>query len=128
MKKDFAQWDTVKQKIHEQGTEKFYHAREIWWCSLGVNVGSEQDGGGDEYRRPVLILKALGPDTCLVLPLTQSTHVHEYRIPIGVIDGKEATVLLSQMRTVDTKRFVRKIEFLSKDVFERIRKAARDML
>lgn len=128
MTKDFSQWNTLKKNFHTVGKSKFYHAREIWWCALGVNVGSEQDGSGDEYRRPVLVLKGLGSDTCLVVPLTTSLRTHSFRIPICLVQGKEAHALLSQLRVVDTKRFVRKIGFLNKDSFEVIRKAARDML
>lgn len=128
MKKNFTQWNTQKQKIHTESVRRYYHVREVWWCALGVNVGSEQDGGGEEYRRPVIILKALGPSTCLVAPLTTSSNVHAYRIPIGKVGGEDASVILSQIRVVDTKRLVRKIEFINKDMFEQIRKAARDML
>lgn len=128
MTKNFTQWNTQKQKIHDVGTSKFYHVREVWWCALGVNVGSEQDGGGEEYRRPVVILKALGPTTCLVVPLTTSTHTHQYRLPIGEVNDENATALLSQIRVVDTKRLVRKVDVISKETFEHIRKAARDML
>ena len=128
MKKDFEQCNIQKQNIHNKGTGKFYHAREIWWCSFGVNVGSEQDGGVVENRRPVLILKGLGPMTCIVVPLTKSTHTHQYRIPVGDVAGEKATAVLSQIKVIDTKRLVRKIGFLEKEIFEIIRKAARDML
>jgi mRNA interferase MazF len=128
MKKEFTQWNNIKENIHTHGESKFYHAREIWWCSIGVNVGYEQDGSGEEYRRPVLILKGFSKETCLVVPLTTSTHSHPLRVTVGTIHGKEATALLSQIRVVDTKRLVRKIGYLNKGIFEDIRKAARGML
>ena len=128
MNKDFDNWNTQKKKIHNVELSRFYHVREIWWCALGINVGSEQDGSGDSYRRPVLILKGLGPDTCLVVPLTKSSHAHQYRIPVGEVQGENASAIISQIRVVDTKRLVRKIQYLEKDMFEIIRKAARDML
>ncbi len=128
MQKEFDNWNIRKENLHTHGEWKFYHVREIWWCAMGVNIGSEQDGGGEEYRRPVLILKAFGHATCLVVPLTRSTHSHSYRIALGKVAGEDATALISQIRVVDTKRLVRKIEFLNKDIFEHIRKVARDML
>jgi mRNA interferase MazF len=128
MQKNFTQWNNLKQKIHITGKCKFYHAREIWWCALGVNVGHEQDGSGEEYRRPVLVLKGFGEETCLVVPLTTSAQKHPLRPSIGAVDGKEAHALLSQIRVIDTRRLVRKIGYLEKDMFETIRKAARDML
>lgn len=128
MEKDFEKWNKIKQRVHNTGRNKFYHEREIWWCWFGVNIGSEQDGGGSEKQRPVLILKGLSRTTCLVLPLTRSLHRDKHRVPIGIVEGDEATAVLSQVRVVDTKRFLERIGFLDKDTFEQIRKSARDML
>ncbi len=128
MIKNFTQWNTQKQNIHESGIPKLYHTREIWWCAFGVNIGHEQDGGGLKKLRPALILKGIGPDTCLVVPLTTSDHEHKYRIKIGDVNGVKATAVVSQMRVVDTRRLIEKVGFLDKTTFEIIRKAARDML
>ena len=49
MQKHFDEWNKSKKIIHENGENKLYHTRELWWCSLGVNVGSEQDGSGEKY-------------------------------------------------------------------------------
>ncbi len=128
MKKDFDGWNDLKKRTHELREAPFYHTREIWWCALGVNVGFEQDGSGEEYRRPVLILKGLSAKTCLVIPLTTSTKQHPLRPSIGNVDGKEAHALISQMRVIDTKRLVHKVGYLKQHMFNDIRKAARGML
>lgn len=128
MHKDFDNWNKLKKHIHGENENRLYHEREIWWCSLGVNVGSEQDGSETEYRRPVLILRGLSSQTCFVIPLTTATRRHWLRPTIGQVDGEEARALLSQMRVIDTKRLVRKIGYLNKEIFERIRKAAKDLL
>ena len=41
--KDFDAWN--KQKILLENTQRniSFHEREIWWCSLGLNIGDEQD-------------------------------------------------------------------------------------
>ncbi|WP_439372678.1 type II toxin-antitoxin system PemK/MazF family toxin [Bradyrhizobium sp. DASA03120] len=103
-------------------------ARELWWCSLGVNIGFEQDGSGKKYDRPVLILRGFSKETCLVIPLTTSVQQHPLRPSIGIVGGKEAHALLSQMRIIDSKRLIRKIGFLDKEIFETMRKAAKDLL
>ncbi|MDO8512513.1 MAG: hypothetical protein Q7S57_04525 [bacterium] len=56
MDKDFNQWNEKKKKLHNRSDAPFFHKREMWWCSLGANIGSEQDGSGEEYYRPVLIV------------------------------------------------------------------------
>lgn len=128
MKKDFDEWNEQKKGIHNNDDVLFYHEREIWWCALGVNIGFEQDGSGDEYRRPGLILKGLSAKTCLIVPLTASPQKHFLRPPIGMVESKEAHALLSQIRVVDTRRLIRKIGYLKKDTFEIIRKAVKTML
>jgi len=57
MKKDFQKWHTKKEQVDAVGGRLFFHEREIWWCLLGVNIGSEQDGRGVNFTRSVLIFK-----------------------------------------------------------------------
>ncbi|MBI4359736.1 MAG: type II toxin-antitoxin system PemK/MazF family toxin [Candidatus Jacksonbacteria bacterium] len=128
MEKDFNRWNEKKKKIHNRVNSPFFHEREIWWCSLGLNIGFEQDGAGEEYYRPVLILKGMSRQTCFVIPLTASDKCHHLRPPIGIIEGKEAHALLSQTRLIDAKRLIRKMTYLDAEIFERIKKAAKDML
>ena len=128
IKKDFNSWNKQKKAIHNLGTNKFYHPRDIWWCDLGVNIGFEQDGTGNYNRRPVLILKGLSQNTCLVIPLTASTNQHFMRIFLGIVGNKNASAILSQMRVVDTKRLVRKIDVIDKNKFQEIRKAVKTLI
>ncbi len=128
MKKDFDRWNEKKKGLHDRDRAPFYHEREIWWCALGVNIGSEQDGSGEESRRPALILKGLSAKTCLVVPLTTSPRKHPLRPSVGIVGGKEAYALLSQLRVVDTKQLNSKIGYLEKGKFEIIRKAVKTML
>ena len=46
MTKDFKKWHKIKENIHEKAGSALFQERELWWCSLGVNVGFEQDGTG----------------------------------------------------------------------------------
>jgi mRNA interferase MazF len=128
MEKDFDSWNKDKKNINNCRTNKFYHERQIWWCSFGLNVGHEQDGSGSELLRPALIIKGMSRETCLIVPLTSSTEVHAMRIPIGLVLDVEASAILSQMRVFDTKRFVEKVGYIKQDIFVQLRKAAKDML
>ena len=127
MQKDFDGWNEVKKKTNAE-QPRLYTVREIWWCRLGVNVGTEQDGSGEKFLRPVVIMRGFGPDACLVIPLTTSAREHALRIPIGLVAGLQARANLSQTRVIDTRRLVEKVGFLEKDVFLTLRKAAKDML
>ena len=126
MEKDFDRWNEVKKRTHAERL-RLYTVREIWWCKLGVNIGTEQDGKGEWYDRPCIIMRGFGPDACLVIPLTTSAREHPLRIPIGLVEGKEARANLSQIRVVDTRRLEEKIGFLETKAFSKLRKAARDL-
>ncbi|KKR31871.1 MAG: hypothetical protein UT65_C0015G0033 [Parcubacteria group bacterium GW2011_GWF2_39_8b] len=128
MKKDFDDWNKKKKKIHKNDNAPFCHERELWWGALGVNIGSEQDGSGKEDSRPILVLKGLSVQTCVVIPLTTSTSIHTLRPSIGIVEDEEAHALMSQIRVIDTKRLIRKIGYLDKKIFQQIRKIAKDML
>jgi len=124
--KDFDGWNKVKKETHAE-LPRLYTVREIWWCRLGTNVGSEQDGSGQLFLRPVIIIRSFGPHTCVVLPLTTSPQKHPLRIPVGAIQGQSASAILSQMRIIDTRRLVEKVGFLDKKIFVVLKKAAKDL-
>ncbi len=127
MEKDFDGWNKAKKRTNAEHP-RLYTVREIWWCRLGVNVGTEQDGKGESFLRPALILHGFGPDACLIVPLTTSDHEHKLRVPVGIVDGYLARANLSQIRVVDTRRLVEKVGFLEKGLFMGLRKAARGLL
>ncbi|MEX0919023.1 MAG: type II toxin-antitoxin system PemK/MazF family toxin [Candidatus Paceibacterota bacterium] len=126
MKKDFDKWNGVKKKTNDEQA-RLYTVREIWWCRFGVNVGTEQDGKGDWFVRPCVILRGFGPDACLVVPLTTSTRAHILRIPVGVVEGEEARANVSQIRVVDTRRLQNRIGFMEKEAFVTIKKVVREL-
>ena len=124
MEKNFDEWNDIKKRTNAE-EPRLYTVREVWWCRLGVNIGSEQDGSGELFLRPIVIIRAFGPNTCLIVPLTASPRRHPLRIPVGKIQDKEASALISQMRVIDTRRLVEKVGFLEKKKFVALRKAAR---
>lgn len=128
MQKDFDTWNKNKKRIHSKNENKLYHKREVWWYSLGVNVGFEQDGTGPDGERPVLILKGFSKHVCLAVPLTTSEKKNPYHISLGKVDGKNSFVIISQIRLIDTKRLINKIGFVKHKIFEKIRKTAKDLL
>src|SRR3989344_7307679 len=100
--KDFDSWNESKKKAHKNHDYlPLYHEREIRWCRLGLNIGFEEDGTGKDFARPVLILKGFSRHVCLVLPLTTSTKKNPYNIPIGKVDNREASAIISQLRLID---------------------------
>ena len=128
MPKDFDSWNKKKKKIHAESENKYYKPREIWWCALGTNVGFEQDGTGEDNGRPVLIIVGFSKEVCLVVPLTTSKKHNKYYIDIGKVVGKGSSAIISQVRLIDTKRFINKLGVLDETTFRKIRKAVKDLI
>ena len=95
---------------------------------MGVNVGYEQDGTGTEHGRPVVVLRGFSRQVCLVVPLSRSQKDNKYYVNAGTVDGKAASAIISQIRLVDTKRFVNRIGIMDIERFDAIRKAVRGLL
>lgn len=127
MEKDFDKWNLEKKRLHSMGLRKSAHQRDVWWCALGLNLGSEEDGKGWNYLRPVLILKSFGNVVCTILPISTSNKEHWTKIDIGFINNRPSKILLNQIRSVDTRRLIRKICRLDNSKYEEIRKAVRDI-
>jgi len=90
-------------------------------------VDSEQDGKGKSFTRPVLIIRGFSKTTCMVVPLSTAETVNQYRITAGIVEGRKATALISQVRTIDTKRLRRKVGLLDVETYETIKKAVREL-
>ncbi len=115
--KDFDHWNVLKKNIQNDIKIKYCKQREIWWTSIGLNIGSEEDGKNNLYERPVLILKVFSQDLIRVLPLSSRLKNDEHNVIIKY-EKTVCTALLSQMKSVSKKRLTRKIGRLSKYEFE----------
>lgn len=128
MQKDFDQGNEKKKIIHGQKSSVFYHEREVWWCSLGVNVGSEQDGTGKNFDRPVIIIKGFNKEIFLAVALIGKKKQGKYYFYLGKIEGRDASAVLSQIRLVDTRRLVRKSGTLDQKLFLKLKNALRALI
>ncbi len=120
MNKDFDKWNNLKKKVESRLQRTLFNEREVWWCSLGLNIGSEQDGVNEYYERPVLIFKKFNLDLAWILPLTKTIKDNVYYFRLIENDS---SVVLSQIKLISSRRLLRKIRSISKEEFTQIRKA-----
>lgn len=128
MEKDFDIWNKEKKLLHKNEQRPFYHEREVWWVSLGMNIGHEQDGTGLNFDRPVVILKGFNKEIFFGVALTGRERKGKYYMPLGNIDERKASAVLSQVRTYDTKRLVRKITTLDDTTYSLLKNRVRNIL
>lgn len=124
----FVQWTKLKIKLHTNSKQAVYfNEREIWWASLGANIGFEQDGKHDYFERPILVLKKFNQHVLWALPLTSKNKIgkHYYQFKHK---GKKYSVILSQLRLISSKRLLRKIRTFPKDDFNKIQTGIKSLL
>lgn len=118
--KDFDSWNKEKKNLEDTSRDSLsFHEREIWWCSIGYNLGDEQDGKNELFERPILIVKKFNNKVCWALPMTtkQKEGIYYHQLEH---DGKMFSVILSQLRLVSVKRFRRFVRKISPHQFEQI--------
>ncbi len=127
MTKDFQQWHTKKEFLHKEKIRPFFHEGEVWFCSLGANVGFEQDGRGVDFLRPILVVKKFNQELCWGLPLTRSQKQGQYYFSF-TLNRQISTAILSQLRLIDGKRLQYRIGDVVADDFGTIRKRLAQLL
>ncbi|MBU1164556.1 type II toxin-antitoxin system PemK/MazF family toxin [Patescibacteria group bacterium] len=107
------EWTRLKIRIIINKDISFYfYEREIWWASLGCNIGFEEDGKNEKFERPVLIFRKFNKNMLWAIPLT--TKKKEGRFFYTFIEnGKSYTIIWPQLRLISSKRLIRKMEKIS---------------
>lgn len=125
--KDFETWHFVKKQLNDQNKSMFFNEREIWWCSLGVNIGYEEDGKHNTFERPILIIKKFNTNLLWIVPFTSQQKTGKLYYGVDYF-GKRYFIILSQLRTISSKRLLRKMRRLDKSDFFIIRKRLQEFL
>ena len=93
-----------------------------------MNFGVEHDRTGTNSDQPVVTIRGFNKDLFFGVALTGKKKVGKYYFPLGMIEGREATAVLSQVRLIDAKRLVRKAQTLNETVFAELTKALQKTL
>ena len=122
MQKDFQQWHQKKEAINEILESPFFHERDIWFCHLGANVGFEQDGRGDDFLRPVVVIRKFNNQIFWAIPLTKASKkinkkTEKYYFSFSFISNVQSVAILSQIRLIDAKRLGRHIGVMTENDF-----------
>lgn len=116
--KAFDQWNKKKKQADGKEIDRnlFLHEREVWWCSVGVNVGVEIDGKNNDFERPVLLIKKFNGLMFWGIPLTSKAKENPYILRVVHSRGV-SYANLSQLRLLSSKRILRKVGVISEKSF-----------
>lgn len=99
---------------------------EVYLISLDPTIGHEI-----KKARPCVIIS---PDemnknisTVIIAPLTTQSRFYPTRIPLK-FTGKEAWIVLDQLRTVDRKRLIKKLGEIDQKTINQVNSIVKEML
>ena len=99
---------------------------EVYLISLDPTIGHEI-----KKVRPYVIIS---PDemnknisTIIIAPMTTQSHFYPTRIPFKFI-GKDAWIVLDQLRTVDRKRLIKKLGKIEQVIINQVKSIIKEML
>ena len=125
--KRFFEWFGLKQRLHYIAhVPPLVSERDIWWASIGENVGSEINGKSVLFSRPVIVLKKLSHGFYFVIPTTTQIRVGSWYVPFRQ-QGKDMLACLHQARAIDFRRLSSRLGKIDGDDFERVKDGFRQL-
>ena len=123
MIKRFLEWIGLKEKLHNTESDPpLVKERDLWWVSIGENVGSEMNGKSSLFSRPAVVLKKLSRGFFLVAPTTSVKHEGTWYVMMRQ-EGKMMFVCLHQTRTIDYRRLSTRMGVVDEEDFRKIKDA-----
>lgn len=124
----FIAWIKIKVKIHISDRSVYFRESEIWWVNLGANIGHEEEDKNENFERPILVLKKFNKHLLWAIPLTtqiKEDNPYYYTYELG---GMKFAVILSQLRSLSSKRLIRRIDMFPIEDFEQVREKIRKLI
>lgn len=120
MEKDFDNWIKLKERLHRnEHKPPFFKEREIWWCSIGENIGSEMNGKDVLFSRPVIIVRKLDKYSFLGVPLTSNEKIGSWYVSV-THGANKSTAVVSQIRRFDYRRLDKIMATLDEADFDKV--------
>jgi mRNA interferase MazF len=121
--KRFQAWIQLKEKLHALSARPPHVSQgDIWWASIGENVGSEVNGKSDLFSRPVIIFRKLAHGFYFVIPTSTRDRSGSWFVSFRQ-QGRRIVACLHQSRAIDYRRLSSKLGTLDDEDYGRIRDA-----
>ncbi len=127
MNKWFALWIALKEKLHGKiSPPPQVNEGEVWWASMGENIGGEINGKNEAFTRPVVIFKRFSKSLFFVIPLTSKIKYGTWFVAY-MFRNYQVTACLHQARTIDYRRLSSRLGRLDEMNLKIIRERFRDL-
>jgi mRNA interferase MazF len=71
---------------------------EVWMCSLGKNIGYEQNGSGESFLRPIMIIKKFNNHMFWTIALSTKQKRFDFYFNYTDPNGLKVAGILAQMK------------------------------
>jgi mRNA interferase MazF len=123
----YDRWNEVKKTLNAQEPPPLFHQGEVWWCSVGLNIGVESYGKGPYFRRPVLIMRKLSRKAFIGIPITTKPKQGTWFSPISIHE-QPRVALLYQIRLFSANRLQHRFAALDTKDFRHIQQKLKRLL
>lgn len=124
----FDEWCSIKRETNAEKSHHYFREGDVFFVRMGKNIGFEQDGKGDLFLRPVLIVRKFNKDIFFGVALTTHLKHNPFYIPIGSVRGQENVAILSQSRLYDARRLDYRLGKINAQTLALVRTKLRSVL
>jgi mRNA interferase MazF len=128
MNKKYNDWNEVKKDTELIEKRVYFKERDIFWTRIGENIGFEQNGKGDEFQRPILVVKRYTNDMFLGIPLSTTLREGSFYFQFNFVESKISTTLLVQHKLYSSKRLIKKIGMINQCDFDKLKIKLHDLI
>lgn len=129
--RNFNEWNEVKKETQKENIIVGFRNRDIFYIKIGENNGFEQNGKGNNFVRPIVVLKKFNKNMFFGIPLSSQIKDGMFYYYFELKKGSnisENIALLSQMRLYSTNRLLNKIGTMNKDDFENMKGKFKELI
>ena len=107
-----------------------FHIRlkEVWYVNLWKNIWFESNWKSENFKRPVLVLKIIWSMFFVISMTTQGKNNSFYYKIDNKYFNKDSYLTLSQIKSIDKKRFIEKIWKIDLEDFLDIKKELKNII
>ena len=119
-KNEYDKWNSLKQKLNKRKQLMGFSQGDILFVSIGKNIGFETYGKGEDFLRPVVVVKKFGKNSFYAIPLSTKTKEGFFYFNFSYKKDIMSTALLTQAKVFDSKRIKYRSGQIHKKDFEKL--------
>ena len=125
-------WNSIKKETNNNKRKLGIKPRDIFWAKIGQNVGFEQNGKGDNFARPVIIVRKLTSELFLGIPLTstikEGDYFHSFQYNNHSNGLVQNSALILQIRVFSIRRLMNRTGIINQKDFDEIVNKAKKLI